>query len=115
MYLAELGQLKHSDWDDRVGQGENLAWHSSRKAPDDWSANSWYSEIQYYDFENPSWVGDEGKAIGHFTQMVWTDSKKLGCGEYEGYVTCRYSPPGNFNFGTEAVNKVKPLKPGVTI
>ena len=77
-----------------------MAWNSSSNAPDDWSAKSWYSEIQFYNFNFPSFIGAGGEAVGHFTQMVWTDSKKLGCGEYEGYVTCRYLPQGNFNFGT---------------
>ena len=38
--------------------------------------------------------------IGHFTQVVWKGSEKLGCGVGCGsnnfcYVTCKYYPAGN--------------------
>ena len=38
--------------------------------------------------------------IGHYTQMVWRDTKKVGCGEAicDGtlLVACNYDPPGNW-------------------
>ena len=92
-------------------QGENL--YASFGYPEDTlyqnSAKSWYDEVALYDFNNPK--NSNFKDVGHFTQMVWKSSKKLGCarvrcpdgqngspfsadGEWL-YVVCRYSPPGN--------------------
>ena len=42
---------------------------------------------------------------GHFTQVVWKDSRQLGCGKQTCtingntgvYWACRHSPLGNFN------------------
>lgn len=48
----------------------------------------WYDEVTNpgYDFENPGF--DSG--TGHFTQVVWKGSTKLGCGVSGVYVVCRY-------------------------
>jgi len=41
--------------------------------------------------------------IGHFTQMIWRDSKQLGCGVARCYLgtvrlwVCRYAPTGNWD------------------
>jgi pathogenesis-related protein 1 len=32
---------------------------------------------------------------GHYTQVVWKNSKRVGCASFQGYVTCHYDPPGN--------------------
>ncbi|XP_046845946.1 scoloptoxin SSD552-like [Xenia sp. Carnegie-2017] len=62
----------------------------------------WYKEISDYDFSNPTY----SKETGHFTQMIWRDSEKLGMGE-EGqtgqnfYAVAEYDPPGNVDGGYE--------------
>ena len=59
----------------------------------------WYDEVKDYDYATGQ---SKGGAVGHFTQVVWKNSKKLGCGHatkdngHYAYVTCRYSPPGNY-------------------
>lgn len=59
---------------------------------------SWYSEIKDYRFgeSNPRNFGQ----VGHFTQVVWKNSKHLGVGIAKNgnniYVVCNYDPPGNF-------------------
>lgn len=68
----------------------------------------WYDEIKQHTFgREPKTTG-----TGHFTQIVWTESKELGVGwkknsKGQTYVVCNYSPPGNF-IGNYAKN-VPPL------
>ena len=59
-----------------------------------------YNEITEYNFEQPGF----SSTTGHFTQVVWKGSTRLGIGKATGYVdgfgTCefvvgRYSPAGN--------------------
>lgn len=84
------GSLSHSGGP----YGENLAvgYDSATKALD-----AWYDEIDEYDFSNPGF----GESTGHFTQVVWKDSSKLGCaykdcgGSTGRYIICSYQNPGN--------------------
>ena len=60
--------------------------------------NSWYNEVSQYSYS----PGGFSSATGHFTQLVWKGSKKLGVGvaynsaRTKVYVVARYSPPGNY-------------------
>ncbi|CEF66858.1 CAP domain-containing protein [Strongyloides ratti] len=90
-YLANTVKgLKHSS----SGFGENLAYASSSIAKN--AVKMWYDEVQYYDFSKQGFTSK----TGHFTQLVWKNSKQVGFGitEKNGivYVVCRYSPPGNY-------------------
>ena len=57
-----------------------------------------YAEIKKYDWKNPGYQ----RGVGHFTQMVWKSSTKLGVGiafnerSKKTYIVARYSPAGNF-------------------
>ena len=59
-----------------------------------------YNEIQYYNWATG---GRKGGVRGHFTQVVWKNSKKLGMGisvvKRDGcvytFIVARYSPTGN--------------------
>jgi hypothetical protein len=55
----------------------------------------WYDEVQQYDFNNPGF----SMATGHFTQLVWKASTRLGIGYASegGYtvVVGLYNPAGN--------------------
>ncbi len=69
--------------------------------------NIWYSEISKYTF------GQEDLNCGHFSQMIWTGSKKAGFGRAishkgEVYIVAQYSPPGNVR--GEWTNNVKQPK-----
>ncbi|XP_007892428.1 peptidase inhibitor 16 [Callorhinchus milii] len=67
---------------------------------------SWYDEKPYYTFETMGCAAD--KKCGHYTQVVWANSNKVGCAHYfcktvEGLdlkdatiLVCNYSPPGNY-------------------
>jgi uncharacterized protein YkwD len=81
--------------------GENLAWGTNRSAKN--TVDSWYGEISSYNFNAPKY----SNAVGHFTQVVWRDSKQLGCGmsvcQGQNYWVCQYSPPGNWNVDNPGV------------
>lgn len=76
--------------------GENLAMRSSQNAPCEALVELWYDEIRYYDFD----AGKFSLQTGHFTQLVWKNSKYIGCGyisQASGtYLACEYDPPGNY-------------------
>ena len=83
------------------GEGENLAGgQSAATAP-----TQWYEEKPLFEAAtnksgfndtNPDWVN-----WGHYTQMMWSATTKIGCGTAPGpryqITSCRYSPPGNFD------------------
>ncbi|CAN6483465.1 unnamed protein product [Victoria cruziana] len=79
--------------------GENLfAGTGNDWQPVD-AVNMWLSEYQYYDpSANTCWPD---KMCGHYTQMVWKDTERLGCAraECDGggvFIICSYDPPGNW-------------------
>ena len=81
------------------------------------AAGMWYDEIKDWDFEKSA---TKGGVTGHFTQVVWKNSKQVNCG-YATYkkeswnwylVTCQYYPPGNFN--NDYANNVAPIKSAET-
>lgn len=61
---------------------------------------AWYAEIEVYDYSHPVY----SKSTGHFTQIVWKDTKRIGVGyatAREGrkmFVVAQYGPPGNYAF-----------------
>jgi len=86
--------MKHSSGS---GCGENLAMHSNTDllSTTNIATQMWYDELTNpgYDFNNPGY----SSGIGHFTQVVWKSSTKLGCGISGVYVVCRYcEAQGNF-------------------
>lgn len=91
---AREDKMYHS----RGKYGENIYWRSNQNITGATAVDSWYSEVRLYNFSNP----DMKKHWGHFSQIVWTDTKRLGCGRATSaaggtYVTCVYDPPGNRN------------------
>lgn len=79
--------------------GENLFWgYGKRFSPTD-AVRSWENESKDYHYESNSCT--PGKVCGHYTQVVWADSKRVGCASiacHDGatFVICSYDPPGNF-------------------
>ena len=59
------------------------------------ATQQWYDEIKDYDFGEPGFA----QATGHFTQVVWKSTKKVGFGyaanENYSYICARYNPAGN--------------------
>ncbi|HMR75943.1 MAG TPA: CAP domain-containing protein [Polyangiaceae bacterium] len=84
--------------------GENLYASTNASTPGQ-VVSSWVSEVADYDYASNSC----SKVCGHYTQVVWAKSARLGCakktctqnspfggGSWELWV-CSYDPPGNFN------------------
>ncbi len=85
--------------------GQNIAAGTAPTFGAKDSCTMWYDEISQYNFG----AGQYSDATGHFTQMVWEGSKRLGCAIQEctaeqmglgsqgtaRYVVCNYDPPGN--------------------
>ena len=96
--LATLGYLVHSG-NTLNGNyiGENLYFGYNAGYLGTKPVDAWYDEIKDYDFAKSEF----SSATGHFTQVVWKNSKQVGCGvacnvqEYC-YVTCNYYPGGNY-------------------
>ncbi|XP_040583746.1 Golgi-associated plant pathogenesis-related protein 1 isoform X1 [Lepeophtheirus salmonis] len=70
--------------------------------------DSWYSEGSIYQYGQSS--GSSG--TGHFTQIVWKGSKKLGMAKSKSIsgktiIVANYDPPGNF-IGDYASNVLRP-------
>ena len=65
----------------------------------DKAVTKWYDEIQNYNWNDPT--ASTG-TIGHFTQVVWKATTRLGIGRAVSasnnlYVVGNYFPGGNFN------------------
>ena len=79
--------------------GENIFWGGR----DHWTATeaveSWVRENQYYNADTNECV--PGEMCGHYTQVVWRDSHRVGCARQRCFnggvlIFCEYDPPGNY-------------------
>lgn len=81
----------------KLKYGENLYWRSGRTPTCGDAVIAWYNEIALYNFDQPKF----SPKTGHFTQLVWRESKKIGCAAAQSprtkrvYIACNYFPPGN--------------------
>ena len=98
-YLAANNKFEHShDKFKGEAMGENLFYITGAKPDGNKAVDSWYEEIEDYDFETGKSIN--GNKIGHLTQVLWKESKYLGVGL--GYndntytVVANYFPSGNF-------------------
>ena len=98
--LARTGQLAHSP---RAGRGisrENLSQGMLHWGPMQMIGN-WLKERDKFRagvYPNVSTTG-RWEDVSHLTQMIWPDTKSIGCGVADGaesrWLVCRYSPGGN--------------------
>jgi uncharacterized protein YkwD len=104
---AQRCQFKHSS----SPYGENLATGYPSIAA---AVKIWYDENSHYSYNHPGYSSQ----TGHFTQVVWKDSKKLGCayvacngknGTPGKFLVCEYSPHGNVVSRKYFENNVLPM------
>jgi len=96
--LVTTGQFKHSG---NKLYGENLSYYGGHKNNMveliKKSIDSWYSEINLYDFNNLGF----SQGTGHATQLLWNSSINFGVGyaynktNRTAIICMNFSPPGN--------------------
>ncbi|KAK3193189.1 hypothetical protein Dsin_024499 [Dipteronia sinensis] len=79
--------------------GENIAWGSADLSGIQ-AVQMWVNEKSDYDYNSNTCA--PGKVCGHYTQVVWRDSVRIGCAKVRcntggTFIGCNYDPPGNFN------------------
>jgi len=92
--IAANDKMEHSE----NGFGENVHWTSADDTDGKSAVDHWYSEVKDYKFDGNL---DYQRGTGHFTQVVWKDTKELGIAKAKGknggtYVVANYNPSGNF-------------------
>ncbi|XP_044472235.1 pathogenesis-related protein PR-1-like [Mangifera indica] len=86
--------LQHSNG----SYGENIFWGSGNDWKPAQAVAAWLSEKIWYDYWSNSCVG--GNDCGHYTQIVWGRTSRIGCarvvcvGGQGVFITCNYDPPG---------------------
>ncbi len=97
--LASRGcPLEHS----QTGLGENLfAATAGSRTPAE-AVQVWVDERDLYDFDR----GGFSMQTGHFTQVVWKGTQRVGCATLEcnglDFWVCNYDPAGNMRGGYQA-------------
>ncbi|KAK9166086.1 hypothetical protein Scep_001277 [Stephania cephalantha] len=86
--------------------GENLAMSTGSLSPAE-AVKLWTDEQQYYDYNSNTCIGG---VCGHYTQVVWANSLRLGCASVTcnsggTFVICNYYPPGNHKQDISLVDK----------
>ena len=81
--------------------GENI-YASSGTATGPAAVNSWKSEESNYNYASNTCAS--GQVCGHYTQLVWAKTTKVGCAlykcaglTYSSTIVCDYAPGGNIS------------------
>ncbi|KAF4359738.1 pathogenesis-related protein PR-1-like [Cannabis sativa] len=91
-------ELEHSFQDGQFTLGENIFKGSGS----DWTPKDavkiWMEEENNYSYDSNSCA--DGKMCGHYTQIVWRNTKKVGCARVicdnkDTFMICNYDPVGN--------------------
>ena len=96
--IAKEYSLQHSN-NEYKGEplGENIYMVNGMKPTGRDMTKSWYDEINKYNFNSKQFI----KGTGHFTQIVWKNSKQVGFGIAQApdgsyFCVANYYPCGNF-------------------
>ncbi|KAI4504389.1 hypothetical protein M0802_000860 [Mischocyttarus mexicanus] len=84
--------------------GQNIAYAAGSSLPDVVSlVKLWENEVKDFNYNQGITKQNFGK-VGHYTQMVWGNTKEIGCGSLKyvennwesHYLVCNYGPAGNY-------------------
>lgn len=78
--------------------GENISWMSNSEENLARGVDLWNEEKVYFNYKP---IGNDWADAGHYTQVIWRSTKKVGCGCAQGasgatFFVCNYDPPGNY-------------------
>ncbi|XP_011658861.1 basic form of pathogenesis-related protein 1 [Cucumis sativus] len=79
--------------------GENIAWGMPDLSGTA-AVEMWVNEKEFYDYGSNTCAAS--RVCGHYTQVVWRNSVRIGCAKVictnngGTFITCNYDPPGNF-------------------
>ncbi|XP_039560168.1 glioma pathogenesis-related protein 1-like [Passer montanus] len=108
IHLKEKGKV-HPRF---VTAGENIWTGSVSVFTVKAALSSWFNEVEFYDYD----TNRCSRVCGHYTQVVWATSYKVGCAVHfcptvqyisirnAAHFVCNYGPPGNY--------PVRPYKTG---
>ena len=79
--------------------GENIFWGKGKVFNAGEAVKAWVKEKAFYDYNSNSC--QPGKMCGHYTQVVWRNTKRVGCGRVQCdsgayFIVCSYDPRGNW-------------------
>ncbi|MDX1904756.1 MAG: CAP domain-containing protein [Thermonemataceae bacterium] len=88
-------EMEHSS----TQYGENLYWSWGKKRTPQEAVDSWASEKEFFNFETLT-CNEEWYKCGHYTQMIWEETKTVGCAvayckDGSEVWVCNYEPAGN--------------------
>jgi len=128
MWADQCTTFEHTEHDmllDGMDCGQNMAWGSSwGTSPDQFDLSKsleekvqrWYDEVNYFPKESAkSYPGlyNQGQFIGHYTQLVWGATTKLGCGYTKQragnkeILVCNYCVAGNMRMNGKGLEIYK--------
>ncbi len=101
-HLAATKSFKHAPRRSNEALfGENIWGGTTDRFTPEHMVGRWIEEKAYFRkgaFPNNSVTGDVSD-VGHYTQVVWRETRKVGCGlsrnKQRDILVCRYSSPGN--------------------
>ena len=101
--LAREGRMRHSTHAESGGAGENLWMGSAGSYGPDTMIGAFVDEKRIYrhgPFSAQVSTTGKWEDVGHYTQVVWRDTREVGCavarGERDDFLVCRYWPAGNW-------------------
>ncbi|NTX10955.1 hypothetical protein HUA76_09175 [Myxococcus sp. CA056] len=106
---AYAAKCKFEHNPDRGSYGENLTAATPNSMSTRNVVEGWSSEVKDYNYANNTCTS--GKMCGHYTQVVWRNTKRVGCATQVCTINspwgsqfptwqlwvCNYAPPGNYS------------------
>ncbi|XP_046371671.2 cysteine-rich venom protein ophanin-like isoform X1 [Haliotis rufescens] len=96
-HWAEACLLKHDSNDQRAIPGSMNVGQNIASGTQNWThaVTLWHDEVDDFTFGGNNSFG----SVGHYTQLVWADTQKIGCGYAmcgaTSFYVCNYGPAGN--------------------